>query len=241
MWLYARGWTCMCGTVCVEGTGQEQIEKQGLGTAGLWDCLPSAGDSGSCESEPFPDCYRDGAPPSEGRAASHYGLHPSPKRMARKSTTQMPVFSTPPLVKMEAREPSTPTQKHALLGDLSFHREGLSGIGRPKQSISAKCQGKHAGPRLPSSKPVCSPSSLHGHRKHDSQSAAKIKPKAHSNFLLVESCAWFVSIKPGFCGITWPIYWAGTSKRVEPRVTQDRHFASYSVSWVTYCCWRPLN
>lgn len=31
--------------------------------------------------------------------------------MTRKSTTQMPVFSTPPLVKMEAREPSTPDSK----------------------------------------------------------------------------------------------------------------------------------
>jgi hypothetical protein len=40
----------------------------------------------------------------------------------------------------------------------------------------------------------------------------KIKPKAQSNFLLVESCAWFVSIKPGFCGTTWPIYRAGTSE-----------------------------
>lgn len=133
------------------------------------------------------------------------------------------------------------TQKHALLGDLGFYRERLSGIGRPKQSISAKCQGKYAGPRLLFSKPVCSPSSPYRHRKHDSLSAAKIKPKAHSNFLLVESCAWFVSIKPGFCGITWPIYRASTSKRVEPRVTQERHFVSYSVSRATHCCWRPLN
>ena len=31
----------------------------------------------------------------------------------------------------------------------------------------------------------------------------KINPEAYSNFLLVESCAWFVSTKPGFLGITW--------------------------------------
>lgn len=32
----------------------------------------------------------------------------------------------------------------------------------------------------------------------------KINRKAQSNFLLVESCAQFVSTKPGFLSITWP-------------------------------------
>ena len=68
----------------------------------------------------------------------------------------------------------------------------------------------------------------------------KTDPEAYSNFLLVESCAWFVSTKPSFLSITWLIL-------------QIRHFnvgvtgfsqsslLCHTLSWATYCCQYPLN
>lgn len=98
--------------------------------------------------------------------------------------------------------------------------KNLKGVGKPKYCASSKCQGDPRGrgaaavvfPKLFALWLLCT----YTESKTVSVCSEKIKPKAQSNFLLVESCAWFVSIKPGFCGTTWPIYRAGSSKRAEP-------------------------
>lgn len=152
--------------------------------------------------------------PSQAAAASIL----LPGGRPRTLSTQILVSSTPSIVKKEPWVPSSPDSKAGQARRPQFpQRKNLKGVGKPKCYVPPKRQENLRGPTAAA---VVFPNLFalwllctYTESKTVSVCSEKIKPKAHSNFLLVESCAWFVSIKPGFCGTTWPIYRAGSLER----------------------------
>lgn len=153
------------------------------------------------------------------------------KRKAKNASTQILVSSTPSIVKKEPWVPSSPSRPS--------QETSVSTAEESQRGWEAKCcapSNRQENLRGPGATAVVFPNLFalwllctYTESKTVSVCSEKIKPKAHSNFLLVESCAWFVSIKPGFCGTTWPIYRAGSSERVEPHLAQDLCLASHSI------------